>query len=90
LQNGIFKSLQKAAIAYGLKKSSLAHKKKGCQSWQEAHSDEQVFSSAAERAIVRWILKCDDFGFPLQLDHLMQKVKFMAKNQHQWQVPMGH
>ena len=90
LQDGTFKSSQKAAIAYGLKKSSLAHRKNDRQSQQEAHSDELVFSPAAERGIVRWILKGIDFGFPPWLNHLIQKVKFSAKNKHQWQVPMGH
>jgi hypothetical protein len=65
LPDSTFISLQKAAIVYRLKKSSLAYRKNGRQSWQEAHSDEKVFSPAAERAIVRRILKCDDFGFPL-------------------------
>jgi len=89
LQDGTFKSVPKSAIEYELKKSSLAHRKNGRQSLQDAHSDEQVFSPAAERAIVRWILKCNDFGFPPRLDHLMQKIKFLAKNEHQQQVPMG-
>jgi hypothetical protein len=65
LPDSILISFQKAAIVYRLKRSSLAYRKNGRQSRQEAHSDKKVFSPAAERAIVRWILKRDDFGFPL-------------------------
>ncbi|KAF8538084.1 hypothetical protein BDD12DRAFT_844005, partial [Trichophaea hybrida] len=48
LQDGTFTSIQKATIAYGLKKSILTHHKNGRQSRQQAHRNEQVFSPAAE------------------------------------------
>ena len=82
LEDGTFTSLQAAATAYGLKKSSLGHRRSGHLSRQLAHAGEQTFSPAAERAIVRWILKRDDFGFPPRLDHLMQKVHHMALDEH--------
>jgi len=40
LEDGTFKSLQKAATAYNLSKSSLGHRKNGRQSRQIAHQAE--------------------------------------------------
>ena len=89
LENGTFSSLQQAATAYGLKKSSLGHQRNGRKSRQEAHVGEQTFTPAAEHAIVQWILKRDDFGFPPRLDHLMQKVRHMALSERKRQIPLS-
>jgi hypothetical protein len=69
LNDGIFKSLQKAAEAYDLRKSSLDHHRNGCRSLQEAHQEYQIFSPAEDEAIVLWILKLDDFAMPPLLDY---------------------
>jgi len=61
LDTGVFSSLQEAADAYGLPKSSLGHRKNGRQTRDIAHQDQQIFTPAAEKAIVKWILKLDDF-----------------------------
>jgi len=39
LDDGILKSLEKAAEAYDLQKSSLGHRRNGCSSRQQAHQD---------------------------------------------------
>jgi len=77
-------------MVYGLKKSSLENRNKGHLTRQEAHSDEQVFGPAAETAIMVQILNYNDFGFPRWLHDLIQNVKFLAKNEHQQRIPMGH
>jgi hypothetical protein len=86
LDTGILKSLQKASEAYDLRKSSLGHRRIGRRSRQEAHQEYQIFSPAAEKAIVRWILKLDDFGMPPRLDYLMDSVMAMAKEERFRQV----
>jgi len=70
LQDGTFKSLQQATTSYGLPKSSLGHRRNGRQSRQKAHEADQLLSPSSERAIVRWVLKLDDFGFPPRVDRL--------------------
>jgi hypothetical protein len=86
LDDGIFKSLQKAAEAYELGKSSLGHRRNGCRSRQEAHQKYQIFSRAADKAIVRWIIKLDDFGMPPRLNYFMDSVMAMAKEEQFPQV----
>jgi len=66
-----FKSFRKAATAYNLSKSSLSYRKNGRLSRQSAHEEEPVFTPAAERAVVKCILKRDGFVFPPRLDHLI-------------------
>ena len=53
----------------------------GCQTQCKAHKKEQLLSSVAEEAIVKWILKLDDWGFPPRLDRLWEKVNVLAKGE---------
>ena len=78
LDSGEFTSLQKAADAYGLKKSSLAHRRNGRKSRKEAHVHHQLFTPAEESAMVKWILKLDDCGFPPRLDIVWDFLNKMA------------
>jgi hypothetical protein len=64
----------------------LGHRRNGRRSQQEAHQEYQIFSPAAEKAIVQWILKLDDFGMPPRLDYLMESVMAMAKEERFRQV----
>ena len=52
------------------------------------NQDELIFSPAAEKAIVKWILKLDDYGFPPRVDILMGLVKNLAKEEAARQVPV--
>ncbi|KAF8241530.1 hypothetical protein K440DRAFT_570167 [Wilcoxina mikolae CBS 423.85] len=52
LQKGTFKSLQQAATHYEIPKRTLASRKNGRKSRQEAHAGLQIFNPVAERAIV--------------------------------------
>ena len=80
LEDGTYKSLASAAQANNPSKSSLGHRKNGRQPRQEAHQEQQIFSPAAEKAMVKWILKLDDFGFSPGVDILMGLVKHLAKD----------
>ena len=86
LEDGTYKSLASAAQANNLSKSSLGHRKNGRQPRQEVHHEQQIFSPAAEKATVKWILKLDDFGFSPRVDILMGLVKHLAKNEGLRQV----
>ena len=88
LEDGTYKTLGEAAVSNQLSKSSLGHWRNGWRSRQEAHQDEQIFSPAAEKAIVKWILKLDDYGFFPRVDILMGLVKNLAKEEAARQVPV--
>ena len=79
LEPGKYTSLGEAAIAFNVPKSTLGHRRMGRQTRRKAHEKEQLLSAAAEEAIVKWILKLDDWGFPPRLDRLWEKVNVLAK-----------
>ena len=79
----------KAAQAHDLRKSSLGHRRNGRRSRQVAHHDQQIFTPAAEKAIVRWILKLDDYGMLPRVDYLTDAVMELAKNEGSRQVQVG-
>ena len=68
-----------AAVAFELPKSSLYHRMKRRQNRRKAHEGDQILSPAAEKAVVKWILKLDDHGFPPRLDRLWQMVEKLAR-----------
>jgi len=78
LKNSTFTSIVEAAVVFELPKSTLCHRMKGCQNWQKAHQGDQVLSPAAERAVVKWILKLSDHGFPARLDRLWEIIEVVA------------
>jgi len=88
LDTGVFGSLQKAAEDYRLPKSSLGHWKNGRQIREIAPQEQQTFVPAAEKGIVKWTLKLDDFGFSPRIYHLIGMVKHLAKLDLQRQVPV--
>ena len=86
LEDGTYDTLAKAAQAHDLRKSSLGHRRNGRHSRQVAHHDQQIFTPTAEKAIVRWILKPDDYGMPPRVDYLTDAVMELAKNEKSRQV----
>ena len=51
----------------------------GHQTRRKAHGREQLLSVATEEAILKCILKLDDWGFPPRLDRLWEKINLLAK-----------
>ena len=90
LEDGTYKSLASAAQANDLSKSSLGHQKNGRQPRREAHHEQQTFSPAAERAIVKWILKLDSFGLSPRVDILMGCVRVILYFYPATCGPKGH
>jgi hypothetical protein len=78
LKDGTFTSIAEAAVAFELPKSTLGHRLKGRQNRQKAHEGDQILSPAAERAVVKWILKLSDHGFPARLDRLWEMIEVVA------------
>ena len=70
LESGKYTTLGEAATVFKVPKSTLGHRRTGRQTRRKAHEKEQLVPSASEDAIVKWILKLDEWGFPPRLDHL--------------------
>jgi len=50
----------------------------GRQSRQKAHEGDQILSPLAEKAIVQWIFKLEQHGFPPRLDRIWQMAESLA------------
>ena len=61
LESGKYTTLGEAAIAFKVPKSTLGHRRTGRQTRRKAHEKEQLLSAATEEAIVKWILKLDNW-----------------------------
>ena len=70
LESVKYTTLGEAATAFKVPKSTLSHRRTGRQTRRKAHKKEQLLSAASEEAIVKWILKPDEWGFPPRLDRL--------------------
>ena len=78
LETGKCCSLSEAATAFDIPKSTLGHRMNGRQSRQKGHEGDQILSPAAKKAIVRWISKLEQHGFPTRLDRVWQMAKSLA------------
>jgi hypothetical protein len=64
---GNFRSIRSAASAYGLPYTTLRDRLRGAQSRQEAHRNQQLLTMEEEKALVRFCIKLDDLGHPLNM-----------------------
>ena len=75
-RKGNYPSITTTAQAFGLPKSTLAYRLSGERvSRRATHIEQQLLTPVEEKAIVRWIKKLHDWGFPPRLD----MVKGMAR-----------
>lgn len=72
LASGKISSIRAAAEYYGLKYETLRDRKKGAENRVEAHESQQNLTSQEEKAVVRWISKVDDWGWPPKVDYMKQ------------------
>ena len=86
LEDGTYDTLAKAVQAHDLRKSSLGHRRNGRHSQQVAYHDQQIFTLTAEKAIVCWILKLDNYGMLPRVDYLTDAVMELVKNEKSRQV----
>ena len=64
---GKFPSLRKPAEAHGLGYTTLHPQVHGGLTRVQAHAHQQLLSAAEEKAILRWIIKLEERGFPLRI-----------------------
>ena len=74
VQQGRFPSIRKAAEAYGVHYSTVRRRLKGAKSRRIANSHRQLLTPAEERAIVRWIVRLEEFGFPPRVHHVKEAI----------------
>ena len=68
-RKGNYPSITAIAQAFDLPKTTLSYRLNGKRvSRRAAHIEQQLLTPVEEKAIVRWIKKLDDWGFPPRLD----------------------
>ena len=77
MKEGRFSSQRRAAEAYGVHYSTLRRRLKGSTSRQKAHIKQQLLSPADEKAIVRWIVRMEEFGFPPRVSHVKEAISLL-------------
>ena len=74
VQQGRFTSIRKAADAYGVHYSTVQRRLKGAQPRRLAHTKQQLLTPIEERAIVRWIMRLEEFRFPPRISHVTEAI----------------
>jgi len=74
VQQGRFASIRKAAEAYGVHYSTVRRRLRGAKARKLAHVHQQLSTPAEERAIVRWIVRLEEFGFPPRVSHVKEAI----------------
>jgi len=72
-----YPSIRKTAEAFGLAYSTLRRRLSGGESRVKAHVVQQLCTPAEEKAIVRWILKLEEWGFPPRIAHVKEGVAIL-------------
>ena len=67
-------SLRKAAEVYGLAYTTLYRRVHGSLTRVQGHAHQQLLSAAEERAILHWIIKLEEWGFPPWIEHVKEAV----------------
>jgi len=72
LQMGKIGSIRAAAERYGLRYEILRDRKQGTANRALSHEDQQHLTNAEEKAIVAWIGRVDDYGWPPKIEYVKQ------------------
>ena len=93
-RKGNYPSISATAVAFDLPKSTLAYRMSGQRvSRQKAHVDRQLLTEVEERALVRWIKRLDDWGFPPRLDMVKDMARIVRHMEtsciHHWNPAHG-
>ncbi|KAG0136223.1 hypothetical protein HOY82DRAFT_465642, partial [Tuber indicum] len=64
LQTGKIRSIRAAAERYGLQYETLRDRKRGTANCVLSYEDQKHLTNAEEKAIVAWIGRMDDYGWP--------------------------
>ena len=65
-------SIRKAAEKYGLPHGTLRDRKNGAQPRSVVREDQQHLTKMEEEAIVHWITRIDNYGWPTRVEYVKQ------------------
>jgi len=74
---GQYSSIRKTADAFGVGYTTLHRRLNGGQSRSKASISRQLCTPAEEKAIVRWIVKLEEWGFPPRIAHVKEAVALL-------------
>jgi len=76
-EGGQYPSIRKTADAFGVGYTTLHRCLNGGQSRSKVHISRQLCTLAEEKAIVRWIVKLEEWGFSLRIAHVKEAVALL-------------
>jgi len=80
---------QRPRVASNLPKTTLAYRISGQRvSRQKAHVDQQLLIEVEERALVRWMKRLDDWGFPPWLDMVKEMARMLVGKKEEGLISM--
>ena len=74
LKEGRFISLRRAVEEYGVHYSTMQRRMKDSTSRRKAHIKQHLLFPADEKAVVRWIVRMEEFGFPPRISHVKEAI----------------
>ena len=77
VKSGDFPSLRRTAEAYDIPLTTLRRRLAEGISCALAHESQQLLTVAEEKAIVRWIYRLEEFGFPPRTQHVREAVALL-------------
>ena len=77
---GDFPSLRRTAEAYDIPLTTLRRRLGGGVSCALAHESQQLLTVAEEKAVVRWIYRLEEFGFPPRTQHVKEAVSLLKES----------
>jgi len=84
-----YPSIWKTAVAFGLAYATLYGQLNDSQSHVKGHITQQLCTPAEEKAIVRWILKLEEWGFHPRISHVKKGIALLKGTKWDEQSTVG-
>ena len=78
-EGGQYPSIRKTADAFGVGYTTLYRRLNGGQSRCRANISQQLYTPGEEKAIARWIVKLEEWGFPPRIAHVKAAVALLKE-----------
>ena len=89
LRKGKIGSIRAVAEKYGLRYETLRDRKRGTANRALSLEDQQHLTNAEERAIVAWIGRVDDYGWPPKIEYVKQIAAGFIRSHGKAKVELG-
>lgn len=89
LESGTYPSIRKAADITGIAYTTLQRRWHGGSTRVKSHEHQQLVTAAEERAIVRWIYKLEEAGFPPRTEHVREAVLLLHTGEQNLDSKVG-